>query len=260
MFIDDLWLDSPLIWVANCMIMVAQRLLPFDILSQICNDGASTCQAVQPGHCISNCDGEDDAFMKLALSSIGSRWLQTVMGDVPGTKLLQWQRICLQHALRLTEHRHGNFVVAKLVQVSSPSFCSRFCVALAGHVCRLARHQCGSRILERIMEHCCSCQIDAWFAEVVSHSATIVGNKYGNYVIQHLFEVGPQHWCRRCLVELIKSARRVGHAGCYFRCALAYIYERTNDEYILRILLPLRQQFLNIGSNTNGDSIRCVMV
>ena len=200
--------------LANCIIMVAQRLLLFDIISQPFNDAAFIWQSVQSGRCIHNCNSEDNAFMNLALSSIGSRLLQEIMGDVPAMQLLQWQRICLQHALRLTKHRHANFVVAKLIQVSPPWFCASLYVALAGHVCILARHQRGSRILERIMEHCCFRQINALFVEMVSHSATIVGNKYGNYVIQHLFDVGPRHWCRRCIAELIKSAQRVGYPGC----------------------------------------------
>ena len=147
------------------MMMVVQRLLVFDVLSRTSNKNMSTWQSFQFVRRICNCNSEYDTLMNLALSSVGSRLLQEVMADVSVMQLLQWQRICLQYALRLTEHRHGNFVVTKLIQVSPSWFCSRLCVALSGHVCRLARHQCGSRVLERIMERCCSRHINALFDE-----------------------------------------------------------------------------------------------
>ena len=69
-----------------------------------------------------HCNDEEDAFMTLALSSAGSRLLQDLIGAASATTLLQWQRACLKHALILTKHRHGNFVVAKLIKESPPWF------------------------------------------------------------------------------------------------------------------------------------------
>ena len=207
---------------ALCATMVVLRLLLFDALHR--ND-------------------EEDAFMILALSSAGSRLLQDLIEAVSATMLLQWQCACLEHALTLTKHRHGNFVVAKLIQESPPWFCSALCAALVGHVSHLARHQSGSRILERIMEHHAPGQVDFFFAELVLDSARVVANKYGNYVIQHVFEFAPRCWRRLCMEVLIKTAQRTGPAGCYLRCALASAYERSNDDYILRMLTPLRPEF-----------------
>ena len=213
---------------AICATMVVQRLLLFGALHR--ND-------------------EEDAFMTLALSSAGSRLLQDLIEAVSATTLLQWQRVCLEHALALTKHRHGNFVVAKLIQESPPWFCSALCAALVGHVSHLARNRSGSRILERIMEHHGPGQVDFFFAELVLHSATIVADKYGNYVIQHIFEFAPQCGRRLCMDVVIKSAQRTGRAGCYLRCALASAYERCSDEYILRMLTPLRSEFWKLESN-----------
>ena len=61
---------------------------------------------------------EKESFMTLALSSTGSRLLQYFIEVVCATTLLQWQYICLKHALTLIKHRHGNFVVTKLIQES----------------------------------------------------------------------------------------------------------------------------------------------
>ena len=113
------WHPLPL-RTALCATMVVQRLLLFDAIHR--ND-------------------EEDAFMALALSSAGSRSLQDLIEAVSATTLLQWQRVCLEHALTLSKHRHGNFVVAKLIQESPPWFCSALSAALVGHVSHLARHQ-----------------------------------------------------------------------------------------------------------------------
>ena len=212
----------------RCITMVVQRLLIFDVL---------------------HCNNEEDAFMTLALSSSGSRLLQDLIEVVSASTLLQWQRVCLEHALALTKHLHGNFVVAKLIQESPPWFCSALCVAFVGHVPYLARHQRGSRILERIMEHHGSGQVNFFYDELVSHSARVVANKYGNYVIQHVFEFAPQYWSRLCMEVLIKTAKRTGPAGCYLRCTLASAYERSSDDYILRMSTPLRLEFWKPESN-----------
>ena len=219
---------SLLLCTALCTSMVAQRLLRFDTIHHI---------------------DEEDAFMTLAFRSDGSRLLQNRIDTVSTTTLLQWQRVCLEHALILTKHRHGTFVVSKLIQESPPWFCSALCAALVGHVADLARNQRGSRILERIMEHHGSGQVEFFFAELVLHSARIVANKYGNYVIQHVFEFGPQYWRRLCMDVIIKTAERTGSAGCYWRCTLAAAYERSNDVYMLRMLTPLRSEFLKPESN-----------
>ena len=219
---------SLLLCTALCASMVAQRLLRFDTIHHI---------------------DEEDAFMTLAFRSDGSRLLQNRIDTVSTTTLLQWQRVCLEHALILTKHRHGTFVVSKLIQESPPWFCSALCVAFMGHVVDLARNQRGSRILERIMEHHGSGQVEFFFAELALHSARIVANKYGNYVIQHIFEFGPRYWRRLCMDMLIKTAERTGSAGCYMRCALASAYERSNDFYMLRMLIPLRAEFLKPESS-----------
>ena len=208
--------------------MVAQRLSLFDAIHR--ND-------------------EEDAFITLAFSSHGSRLLQDRIEVVSATTLLQWQRVCLEHALILAKHRNGTFVVSKLIQESPPWFSSALCVAFVGHVADLARNRRGSRILERIMEHHGSGQVEFFFAELVLHSARIVADKYGNYVIQHVFEIGPRYWRRLCMDVIIKTAERTGSAGCYMRCALASAYERSNDFYMLRMLIPLRAEFLKPESS-----------
>ena len=184
-----------------------------------------------------------DTFLGLALTPAGSRLLQELIETASTIGLAGLHRICLQHALLLSKHRHGNFVVTKLIQESPPWFCVGLCRVFAGNICQLARHMCGSRVLERIIEHHGYCKVDIFFAELVTHAVRIVGHKYGNYVIQNLLENGPQPWRRRCLDLILKATPRNGHASRYFRCTLSSAFERSTDQYILRLLAPLRPLF-----------------
>ena len=215
--------------------MVAQRLLLYDALLR----------AEERWHPVRLSIGPDmnaNTFMDLALVADGSRLLQELIETTPtGLKLLQ--RICLEHAVLLVRHHHANFVVTKLIQESPPWFCYRLCLAFAGNVCELARHRCGSRVLERIIEHHGHGQVDFFYAEFIPHAARIVGDKYGNYVIQNVMQNGPQPWRRRCLLLIIKGASRKGRAGRYFCCTLSSVFERSTDQHILRLLAPLRSTF-----------------
>ena len=198
-----------------------------------------------------------DTFIDLALAPAGSRLLQELIETASAVGLAGLQRICLQHALFLSKHCHANFVVAKLIQVSPPWFCFELCRAFAGNVCELARHRCGSRVLERIIEHHGHGQVDFFFAELVPHAARIVGHRYGNYVVQNLLENGPQSWRRRCLVLILKAAPQSGHVGRYFRCTLASAFERSTDEHILRLLAPLRPLFETAECNAEVMAAHC---
>ena len=198
-----------------------------------------------------------DTFIDLALAPAGSRLLQELIETASAVGLAGLQRICLQHALFLSKHCHANFVVAKLIQESPPWFCVELCRAFAGHVCELARHRCGSRVLERIIEHHGHRTVDFFFAELVSHTARIVGHRYGNYVVQNLLVNGPQYWRRRCLVLILKAAPQNGRAGRYFRCTLASAFERSTDEHILRLLASLRPLFETAECNAEGMAAHC---
>ena len=224
--------------------MVTWHMLLFENLIQAEDDWEHSRLSIGIG-CSAFCriyiDIEEDTFMSLALEPVGNWLLQKFIEANSPSGLMQCQRICLDHALFLTKHRYANFVVTKLIQESPPWFCLKLCVAFTGHILSLARHQRGSRILERIMEHSGPGQVDFFFAELVLHSSRIVGDKYGRYVIQHVLEHGPQRWRRLCLGVVLKSAKRVGHAGRYLRSVLSSTYKRSKDKHILRVLTPPAQ-------------------
>ena len=248
--------------------MVPRRLLIFDVLRQA---GEEEEEEEEEEDCkpvwlsIGNGWGitlriefqiDADTFFDLALLAAGSRLLQDLIETASAVGLIALQRICLQHALFLTKHRHANFVVTKLIQESPTWFCFGICRAFAGKICKIARHRCGSRVLERIIEHHGS-GVDFFFAELVSDAPRIVGNRYGNYVIQNVLENSPQVWRRRCLVSILTTAESNGQAGCYLRCTLSTAFERSTDEYILRLLVPLRPLFQRVECNIENKAAAC---
>ena len=182
-------------------------------------------------------DIDADTFMDLAVTAIGSRLLQDIIDTAHKSNLIRLQNICVEHAIFLAKHRHGNFVVSKLIQESvTPSFVSVLCHQFIGEIPSLAMHQRGSRVLERIMEHCDCDQIEFFFDELVQHCTQIIRHKYGNYVVQHVLEHGPRFWRRRCLVSILGSAPFNGKSDIYVRCALAATYMRSDDEFVVRTL------------------------
>ena len=147
--------------------MVSWRSLLFDAIAQAGHDNwESPWLLIVSGSRITHrirLEIAVDTFLNLALTPAGSRFLQEFIETVSSTRvMMQLQQMCLEHALLLTKHYHANFVVTKVKQEPPPWICSTLNVALAGHVCSLARHQRGSRVLERIMEHHSNCKIDVF--------------------------------------------------------------------------------------------------
>ena len=145
--------------------------------------------------------------------------------------------------------RHGVAEAQRAAGLSTPTRSSE--------CCRVSPVSTLAKSVERIIEHHGHCKIDFFFAELVPHAARIVCDKYGNYVIQTLLENGPQPWRRRCLDLILKAAPPNGHAGRYFRCTLSSAFERSRDEYMLRLLAPLRPLFETAECNAESVAADC---
>ena len=61
----------------------------------------------------------------------------------------------------------------------------------------LAKHQCGSRTIERVIGHNILGEIEFVYTALVSQAPLLVGHEYGNYVVQHLLFHGDQFLRRR---------------------------------------------------------------
>merc|ERR1712217_104700 len=91
----------------------------------------------------------------------------------------------------LYDSPHGNHVLTKLVEVIPA-------VALQPIIGQLqsqgpaivAKHRFGSRVLERLLEHCSEMEIGELIDQIVEKSEMLCKHIYGNFVIQHLLEQG----------------------------------------------------------------------
>ena len=65
------------------------------------------------------------------------------------------------------------------------------------------RHQFGSRILERLLEHCSEQQIGFLLNELLDDLEALARHAFANFVVQHLFEHGTPERKTLCLQKLL---------------------------------------------------------
>lgn len=111
------------------------------------------------------------------------------------------------HVIQLIEDQNGNHVCQKLIEVLSkrskarPSsedggrniYCKQIEFVLAdvvANVARLSCHPYGCRVLQRILEHCVTSQTNEVLVTISERKAVLLGDQYGNYVIQHVLQYG----------------------------------------------------------------------
>ncbi len=58
------------------------------------------------------------------------------------------------------------------------------------HICELASHQYGCRVVQRILEHGSEADKVSVMQELHNNAQILVTDQYGNYVIQHVLEKG----------------------------------------------------------------------
>lgn len=61
---------------------------------------------------------------------------------------------------------------------------------LRGRAVPVARHRCGVRVLQRLLEHCSGEQTDALVAEVLLDAPRLARHPFGNFCLQHILEHG----------------------------------------------------------------------
>ena len=80
----------------------------------------------------------------------------------------------VQQAIALVPRQHINFIMD----------------GFKSHVCELASHQYGCRVVQRILEHGTEADKAVIMQELHNSAQLLVTDQYGNYVIQHVLEKG----------------------------------------------------------------------
>jgi hypothetical protein len=148
----------------------------------------------------------------LALTQSGSRVVQKVI-DVASTKQREQLLYVLLADVSVSElytSPHANHVVAKLVEIMPPTSLTRIGESMRGKATTVARHQFGSRILERLVEHCGEDQIGFLLDEVVEDFEALARHQFGNFVVARLLEhstIARRHCCvQKLLPHVLQHA------------------------------------------------------
>lgn len=74
---------------------------------------------------------------------------------------------------------------------------------IQGHVRRLAEHECGCRVLQRLLEFLSWAKLEPILQEVLQNIAPLSRNKYGNYVVQQALQRGRIEDQKQILAEVL---------------------------------------------------------
>jgi len=116
-----------------------------------------------------------------------------------------------------------------------------------GHVCELASHQYGCRVVQRILEH--GTEDDkAWMMrELHNGSRMLLTDMYGNYVIQHVLEKGPpedrSRIIRSVTPQLLTLSRHKNASNVVEKCILFGTRQEQQ---------AIRDQLMTGGDDTNS--------
>lgn len=101
------------------------------------------------------------------------------------------------HELQAARHSSANFVLQVLLVLAPPTQTAFVAEAILRRVVDLSRHQCGCRVVLKVLRHLLPAGISAAVQvadEVASFACSLSKQVYGNYVVQELLEHGtPQH-------------------------------------------------------------------
>lgn len=109
------------------------------------------------------------------------------------------------HSLALLECSNGNFVLQKMIEYMPPSNVQFILTEFAengGGWLAHAKHKYGCRVLQRLLEHIPPEMSRGMCTAFINDVHTLVRDKYGNYVLQHLFEYGSDQ-VRSALMEAL---------------------------------------------------------
>mmetsp|Transcript_47073 Transcript_47073/g.86291 ORF Transcript_47073/g.86291 Transcript_47073/m.86291 type:complete len:592 (-) Transcript_47073:63-1838(-) len=119
------------------------------------------------------------------------------------------------HVQEACRSPHANYVLQKLIEVSTTADLQFVVDELAGKIVGTCRHRFGCRVVQRLLEKCRDDQREALVDEILVAAPSLVRHPFGNFVLQHILQKGTAPQKTRivdCLVlDIVDLARhRVG--------------------------------------------------
>eukprot|EP01059_Diplonema_ambulator_P000609 TRINITY_DN10504_c0_g2_i1.p1 TRINITY_DN10504_c0_g2~~TRINITY_DN10504_c0_g2_i1.p1 ORF type:complete len:597 (+),score=218.58 TRINITY_DN10504_c0_g2_i1:77-1867(+) len=144
-------------------------------------------------------------ILSLTLSPYGCRVVQKALEVVE----LKYRNMAIEeltgHVPRCVQDQNGNHVIQKCIE-TMPNKVDFIVCAFRNNVQALAMHAYGCRVIQRLLEYCKrSPEIEPIIQEVLAAVDQLVGDRYGNYVVQHVIINGePQH--RTFIAQRLKGS------------------------------------------------------
>jgi hypothetical protein len=106
----------------------------------------------------------------------------------------------LRSAAELATNQYGNYVVQNILEARRPGHVSALVAAFRGRFYEFSMHKFASNVIEKCIRGANRAEQIAIFAEIIGEEgryeerriATMVGDQFGNYVMQRIIEYGTE--------------------------------------------------------------------
>jgi hypothetical protein len=145
---------------------------------------------------------------------------------------------------------NGNHIVQRFIELL-PGRLPEIVAALEAQVARLVIDSCGCRVIQRLFEQYEIAELRPLVDQVMRFAGDLAVNQYGNYVVQNIFESGPDDDVTR----LIRA-----FAGRFYQFSMHKFASNVIEKCIRRASAAQRQAIFGevIGSPGHWDAARIV--
>ena len=121
--------------------------------------------------------------------------------------------------------KHVQFVIDEIMELpGGPQFASK--------------HRYGSRIMERLIEHCRSDQVRPLVAALLNDVLRLSGDRFGNFVVQHVIEHGTSEQKHLIATTIIDAMGEMRHRFPFF------VFEQLLSQGLFEDRIRLRLELL----------------
>ncbi|KAL8139190.1 hypothetical protein V2J09_005191, partial [Rumex salicifolius] len=133
-------------------------------------------------------------MLKLSLQMYGCRVIQKALEVIEVDQKAVLAKELDGHVILCVHDQNGNHVIQKCIEHIPVEKIGFIISAFHGAVATLSVHPYGCRVIQRSLEHCSDTSATHFIIDEILESACVLANdQYGNYVIQHILELGNQH-------------------------------------------------------------------
>jgi hypothetical protein len=139
-------------------------------------------------------------LVHLAVDNCGCRVVQRLFDKYDIDVLAPLVTEVLKAAAELATNQYGNYVVQTILEARRPDHLSALVAAFRGHFSEFSVHKFASNVIEKCIRGASRAEQVVIFAEIIGEEgayeedriAAMVGDQFGNYVVQRIIEYGTE--------------------------------------------------------------------